>query len=186
MSILFVAAVEFELDTARKAWADRPATFLCGGVGSDASVQALEATLAQGSYERVVDIGIAGSYRDSLPLGAVVHVTAERHGDSGGTLLRQPSPWPEIAFLPTATGNTLQELDDRYRQVEADVETMEGAAFFEVCLRHGVPFAEIRAVSNRVGERNHAHWDIPLALRELESTLCRLKTILFPEQSLSS
>ena len=65
---------------------------------------------------------------------------------------------------------------DRFRQVAADVETMEGAAFFETCLRHGVPFAEIRAVSNFTGERDHARWDIPLALRHMEAALQTLKT----------
>ena len=65
----------------------------------------------------------------------------------------------------------MQQLDDRFRQLNYDVESMEGAAFFEVCLRQGCTFAEIRAVSNVVGETDHARWDIPLALERLKAAL---------------
>lgn len=177
MSILFVAAVDFELDVARRAWKGLPAEFLCTGVGAGATERALSAALSAGArFDRAVDLGIAGSCRADLPLGSVVHVTAEQHGDRAGNLLRNPFPWPALGFLSSATGNTIQQMDDRFRQVAADVETMEGAAFFETCLRHGVPFAEIRAVSNFTGERDHARWDIPLALRHLEAALQTLKT----------
>ena len=51
------------------------------------------------------------------------------------------------------------------------------ASFFAACLRHGVPFAEIRAVSNRIGERDRSRWDIPLALSRLQAALETLRNI---------
>ena len=48
---------------------------------------------------------------------------------------------------------------------------MEGAAFFEACLEAGIPFAEIRSVSNTVGEADRSRWDIPLALAKLHEAL---------------
>ena len=178
MRILVVAAVDFELETARCLRGGLDATFLCAGVGAGETDRSLERLLASGDFDRVLDIGIAGGYGQRLPLGSVVHVTEEQHGDAPGAPLRNPSPWPELSFLPSVRGNTLQTLDDRYRTVQADVETMEGAAFFEVCLRHGVSFAEIRAVSNVVGELDHARWNIPAALSGLESALKTLKARL--------
>lgn len=178
MRILLIAAVDFELDAARRVWNADEADFLLGGVGADATCQALEPVLSAGRFDGVLDIGIAGSYTDRFPLGAVVHVTAERHGEGTGDFLRNPAPWPELAFLPSCSGHTLQTLDDRLRREGADVETMEGAAFFECCLRAGVSFAQVRAVSNAVGVRDHALWDIPLALRNLESALHTLKSRL--------
>jgi len=53
----------------------------------------------------------------------------------------------------------------------ADIETMEGAAFFYVCLLKKIPFTEIRAISNRVEPRNRANWDIPLSVRNLNTTI---------------
>jgi futalosine hydrolase len=56
----------------------------------------------------------------------------------------------------------------------ADLESMEGAAFFFACLYAGVPFAEIRSVSNYVAERNKSHWNVPLAVQNLDKTLDHL------------
>ena len=176
MKLLFLAAVDFELDAALRACArsdaGSDAVFVTGGVGAAAAREALERAFRSGiPFDRVVNVGVAGSGTPLLPVGAVAHVVSERHGDREGSLLRNPAPWPELGFLPQATGRTLQELDDRWRREPADIESMEGAAFFECCLRQGVPFAEIRAVSNQVGERDHARWDIPLALKNLQTAL---------------
>jgi futalosine hydrolase len=45
-----------------------------------------------------------------------------------------------------------------------DIESMEGAAFMYACRVAGVPFAQVRAVSNRVEQRNRAAWDLPGAI----------------------
>lgn len=47
------------------------------------------------------------------------------------------------------------------------VEAMEGAAVGLVASRLGVPFVEIRVVSNRTGDRDRQGWDISLALKRL-------------------
>jgi futalosine hydrolase len=48
-----------------------------------------------------------------------------------------------------------------------DIETMEGAAFFYVCLMENVPFVEIRSISNMVEPRDKSKWNIPAAVRNL-------------------
>ena len=48
------------------------------------------------------------------------------------------------------------------------VESMEGAAFMYACLVHGIPFAQVRAVSNVVEHRNRVAWQIPEALSALQ------------------
>ncbi|MEA1896327.1 MAG: futalosine hydrolase [Bacteroidota bacterium] len=50
---------------------------------------------------------------------------------------------------------------------QPDIETMEGAAVFYVCLMEELAFAQIRAISNYVGERDKSKWDIPLATTNL-------------------
>jgi len=45
------------------------------------------------------------------------------------------------------------------------IESMEGAAAAAVARRLGVPFAEVRAVSNVVGQRDRRHWDLAGAVR---------------------
>ena len=48
---------------------------------------------------------------------------------------------------------------------DVSVESMEGAAAAQTALALGIPFAELRAVSNVVGERDKAHWDLRGAVR---------------------
>ena len=172
MTILFLAAVEFELNVARAIRCGGDDLFLCGGMGPEATRRSLEAAFSEGRrYDLAVNLGIAGSYGDRFPMGSVVQVVREQYGGQSDALLVNPAPPAQFASLPQATGNTVSALEARYRCVEAEIETMEGAAFFETCLRYGIPFAEIRAVSNRVGEEDRSRWEIPLALRNLREAL---------------
>lgn len=54
------------------------------------------------------------------------------------------------------------------------VESMEGAAFMYACLVHGVPFAQVRAISNVVERRNRAAWKLTEAIENLGSTTLRM------------
>lgn len=54
------------------------------------------------------------------------------------------------------------------------IESMEGAAFFYVCILEEIPFIELRSVSNEVGERDRTKWDIPLALSSLKNANTKL------------
>ena len=178
MKILFVAAVDFELAVARSVRTGSDDVFLCTGMGPAATREALAAALAAGHFDLVVDLGVAGSYDTArFPAGSVAQVVAEYFGDRPGPALRNPAPPAVFDALPKVVGNTVPALDERYRGVAADVESMEGAAFFETCLAAGVagvPFAEIRSVSNAVGEADRSRWVISLALDNLKKALTLL------------
>ncbi|MDR3350757.1 MAG: futalosine hydrolase [Prevotellaceae bacterium] len=75
--------------------------------------------------------------------------------------------------LQTATGEQ-QRIDGLLRRFQPDIETMESAAFFYVCLSEKVPFAALRAISNKVEVRNKAAWNIPLAIQNLETAVRRV------------
>jgi futalosine hydrolase len=61
------------------------------------------------------------------------------------------------------------------------IESMEGAALHEACLRLKIPFLQIRSVSNIVGERNKDKWNVPLAIDQLNQHLIRLLNNLVQE-----
>lgn len=93
--------------------------------------------------------------------------------------------WNEAAaqfdFLPKAKGITVNTASGTEASIKAiknlfnpDVESMEGAAVFYVCLLQNIPFLEIRAVSNLVEPRNREAWNIPLAIEKLNETLSGL------------
>ncbi len=68
----------------------------------------------------------------------------------------------------TAEFDTSEGLQERF---DLAIESMEGSAAAQVCAALGVPFGEIRGVSNIVGERNKGAWNIPYAVREVGSAL---------------
>lgn len=47
-------------------------------------------------------------------------------------------------------------------------ENMEGAAAAHVCMLYAAPFLELRAISNRVEDRNKDAWDIPRAVQRVQ------------------
>jgi futalosine hydrolase len=51
------------------------------------------------------------------------------------------------------------------------VESMEGGALHYVCLQEQVPFIQIRALSNAVGERNKTKWNMKEAIDNLNKKL---------------
>ena len=82
--------------------------------------------------------------------------------------------YPTLSHIPkvkAVTVNTVTGTDKRAEELKnlfsPDIEGMEGAAFFYVCISENVPFLQIRSVSNMVGERNKSKWNIPLALDNL-------------------
>jgi len=78
----------------------------------------------------------------------------------------------------TGTAQTAQRISHRYPW--AQIETMEGAPFFGICLRENIPFLCLRSVSNYVEPRNRANWKMVEAIQELNTKLQDLlKTNLF-------
>ena len=55
---------------------------------------------------------------------------------------------------------------------------MEGAAFHYVCLQQKIPFIQLRAISNYVGERNKTKWKMKEAIINLNEKLIFLLTEL--------
>jgi futalosine hydrolase len=56
-------------------------------------------------------------------------------------------------------------------QWQPEVESMEGAAFFQACLLADVPFRQLRAISNRVEPRDRSKWRMQEAIAALNQTL---------------
>ncbi|MBP7273622.1 MAG: futalosine hydrolase [Saprospiraceae bacterium] len=72
------------------------------------------------------------------------------------------------------SSGAVMAIEKLHNKFNADVETMEGAAFFYVCLHEKVNFLSIRAVSNYVTERNKEAWNIPLAVENLNKALIQV------------
>jgi nucleoside phosphorylase len=200
MKILVVAATEAELSPfiARLGITPEAWCTLDGhrvqvsftGVGPVAAAFHIQRLIGETRPDLVVQAGICGAYDGSgLQIGQIVAVVRERPADLGAVrggrfhdifpdnrpiaaprLL--PGDYPSVAGFTVGTAGSpfVGELRTVFSDDRAVVETMEGFSLFYVCSRLGVPFAELRTVSNRVSDEP-GRWNIPLAVARLADAL---------------
>jgi len=92
-----------------------------------------------------------------------------------------PNPWLSqynLLKLPTKKGVTVNTISTDKNKIDlysgrykATLESMEGAALHYMGRDLNIPFIQIRAVSNYVGERNKAKWEMQEAIYNLNETL---------------
>ena len=71
----------------------------------------------------------------------------------------------------TTSKKIIQFYKDEFDPV---TESMEGAALHYVCLMEKIPFLQIRAISNYIGERNKKNWNMKDSIAKLNNELIRL------------
>ena len=96
----------------------------------------------------------------------------------GGRLINPYRDLMTRSGLPIVNGVTVNRVSTApdmismlAHQQAADVESMEGAAFHYVCLEAGVPFLQLRGLSNLVGDRNKSRWQMTTALNSVRDAL---------------
>jgi futalosine hydrolase len=168
---------------------------LTTGVGMVATAYALGRELASNRYDVAINLGIGGSFDRSIALGELVEVTHDTITELGAEDGDNFLPIAQLGFgegsfkatkmltdiyakttiyqavgitVNTVHGNdtSIHKLLDRH---SAQIESMEGAAFFYACREAGVPCMQIRAVSNYVEKRNRDNWQIGLAVKNLNT-----------------
>ena len=101
---------------------------------------------------------------------------------TGGRLVNvSPPDLGPLAGLPAVDGITVNTVHGNDHSIalvtkrfSPDVESMEGAAFMYASLVQGVPFAQVRAVSNVVERRNRARWKLDDAIANLGAVARRM------------
>lgn len=83
--------------------------------------------------------------------------------------------------LPLARGATVNAIRSSAahtavirKKYDPETESMEGAAFHYVCLMENIPFIQLRAISNYVGERNKKNWKLREAVDRLDKELAEI------------
>jgi futalosine hydrolase len=109
-------------------------------------------------------------------------LAADEFPFTGGRLVNaSPPAFAALTALRQVDGITVSTVHGHEASIarvserfNPDVESMEGAAFMYACLIHGVPFAQVRAVSNIVERRNRSAWKLNEAIAELTGVAQRI------------
>jgi futalosine hydrolase len=192
VDLLVVCAVEAECSAVLAAGAK--ADVVVGGVGPAAAAAATSRALSTRTYDLVLCAGIGGGFAP-LRVGDVAVAAAIVFADLGAETPDGFVPMSDLGFgsehyavepklaveladrtgghlgsvltVATATG-TAGSADSLARRFpDAVAEGMEGAGVAAAAALHDVPVAEVRAISNSVGPRDRAAWDIAGALESL-------------------
>lgn len=166
---------------------------ISGGVGPAAAAAATARALAAQPYTAVWSLGIGGGFAGRCASGDVVVATATVAADLGAdspdgfldldalglgpvrlaadvTLADRlraaglPVVTGEVLTVSTVTGTDERAADLLARHPAAVAEAMEGFGVATAAAAAGVAFAEVRTVSNPVGHRDRAGWDLAGAL----------------------
>ena len=151
-----------------------------------------------------IQAGVGGAVDRTLELGAVVRVEREQFADLGaedrdGQFLSLSKiglppgpPFDEAGVLrptasahlpfPEVTGISVNRVSGSAATIgarralfpDAQVESMEGAAFFYACMQSGVEPLQLRGISNYVEPRNREAWRMGEAIKALNGALRRV------------
>jgi futalosine hydrolase len=155
-ALLADPAVRYDLVIATGIAGGFPAAPIGGLVVADAVIQAdLGAETADGGFSSLAELGM-GPVRLQLDPALVARL-AERSSAAVGAVLT----------VATVTGTAGRAARLLASYPDALAEGMEGAGVGLAAARAGVPFAEIRAISNLVGPRNRQAWQLGPALAGL-------------------
>ncbi len=122
----------------------------------------LGAEMADGSFQDLMDLALQAT--DRFPF------------KNGRLCLTEKCPvlghLPHVHGLSvhTVTG-TSTRADRLLTKYNTDIETMEGMAVYYCALSADVPFLTLRSISNYVGPRNRASWEINKAINNLNGEL---------------
>lgn len=168
---------------------------LITGAGIAATLYVL-GTINPYAYHSLIQIGIGGSMGKYAP-GQVLFIKQDAFADMGiienrqniplcnaPFIEKQDAPLNDAAMLlplspwdmPQANAATVSHVKNTFtfadylRNLQAEVITMEGAAFVYYCQKKNLTsYYQIRAISNYIEERNKQHWEIGKALQHLQT-----------------
>jgi futalosine hydrolase len=153
-------------------------------------------TLKNSNYSLIINAGVCGSFNKTILIGDVVNVKSDCFSELGaqtadsflsltdlglGTeLVNNENMFQNdlISRLKTVKAITVNTVHGNIKSIDAikarlnpDVESMEGAAFLMACNIFKRSALQIRAVSNKVEQRNKDNWNMPLAIENLNRFL---------------
>lgn len=196
MDVLVVAATEAEilpflrLPVPQRHGLDT----LITGVGMVATALALGERLAGSHYDLLLNVGVAGSFDRTIPLGEVVWVVQDTFSELGAEdgnrfidgeamglvpcTFRSEHGHAMVSGLRKCKGITVNTVhgDERtigmvMERLSPSVESMEGAAVFQAAQHFGIPALQVRAISNYVERRNKSNWQLGQAIESLNRWL---------------
>jgi len=154
----------------------RPDMLIQAGIGGSFSADYPPGSIVLVNEEVTGDLGVEenNEFKDLFDMG-LPQITDPYTGKSlvnNNPELLQQQKLPLVKSVTISEISTrrerIQQLQQKYQPV---VESMEGAAFHYVALTEKIPFIQLRAISNFVGERDKTKWKMKDSIALLNGKL---------------
>jgi futalosine hydrolase len=152
------------------------------------------------AFDVTINMGICGAFNRELKIGEVVNVVedtvSEMGAEDGNGFIKYndlnlggtnsftnrsnevENKLEKLKKVKGITVNTVHGSDENIKKAVklfgADVESMEGAAFFRTSEHLPGNCIQIRSVSNYIEKRDKSKWDIPLAIKMVNEFVIKL------------
>lgn len=164
----------------------RPGLIIQAGIGGSFSADYPPGSLVLVNEEVSGDLGVEenNEFKDVFDMGLpqIMDPYTGKHLVNNHIDLLQQQKLPLVKAVTiseiTTRPERLRQLQQKYRPV---VESMEGAAFHYIALMEKIPYMQLRAVSNFVGERDKSKWKIKEAIEKLNEKLIQMVSEDFSE-----
>ncbi len=175
------------------------------GIGMMATAFDLARSVELVKPDRLIQLGIAGSFSPQLELGQLVEVKSEQYGDLGVQVEHNIMGLDEIGLgfddvmpdgelinerllfdnLKKVNGLSVNKITSKHEDAlrlkfrfNVDIETMEGIAAFWAGKKCDLEFGQLRAISNYVEDRDKSKWKMDEAIANLNDYMIKyLETV---------
>lgn len=172
--ILIIAATEIEIAPCR---AVAGCEFVVSGMGATNAAIATVRAIQRFAPTLVVQVGIAGATDKTIAIGEVVFVTSDYQADLGAWRNDSFTKFESERFsienrtsLRSVAARSVNTACVTYVNDDAQIESMEGAAFMQAAATCGTPCVEIRSISNYT-DSPRGEWQIERAIAALPAAL---------------
>lgn len=174
-----VGAVNAALGLARHQKIKEVDMVLSVGIAGSYSKEIKPGTVVEVVKDRYADLGIEeadGKFIDAFELELIdKYHYPFIDGWVNNEKPKLETKYPKVSGLTvnkvSGSTETIEKLKSKY---SADIESMESAAIMHVCKLADVKFNQIRAISNFVEPRNKDHWELDLAIENLNQACIEL------------
>jgi futalosine hydrolase len=164
---------------------DKPDLIIQVGIAGTFDSNLLLGSVVVINEETIGDLGVEedGKWKDLFDL------KLEKSSYHPFEKRKLPNQWLtkyNLLGLKEVSGITVNEISTNPERIQKlvkkynpGIESMEGAALHYVARETNIPFLQIRAVSNYIGERDKSNWKMKLAIDNLNQTILKYIDCLY-------
>jgi futalosine hydrolase len=158
---------------------DKPDLIIQVGIAGTFDEEISLGTVVVVNEETIGDLGVEeeGKWKDLFDL------KLEKSSYHPFEKRKLPNQWLKkynLLALKEVSGLTVNEISTNEERIQKlikkynpGIESMEGAALHYVARESNIPFIQIRAISNYIGERDKSKWQMKKAIDQLNQTLLK-------------